>query len=283
MNLAALLALALVPLLILLAQAAPSQPGPAGRPPAATRPARQVEPPASAQATQPATGFLHKTITLEDRTYAYCVWVPPGYTPERPWPVILFLHGSGERGDDGFLQTDVGIARAIRRAPARFPAIVIMPQCRPDDVWWSEAMMTLAVRCVEKSSSEYHLDRDRIVLTGLSLGGAGAYQLGARSAGNFSAVVPVCGFWSRLQEPESPETLRAAAERLAKVPMRVFHGARDAAVPVDRTRELVRAIRAAGGEVEYTEFPDGDHFIWDRVYEDPNLVAWMLKQKRRGG
>lgn len=282
MNLAVLVALALVPLLIVHAQQTPAQPGREPQP-ATSRPARPIAAQASSQPGVPATGFLHKTITLGDETYAYCVWVPPGYTHDRAWPVILFLHGSGERGVDGFLQTDVGIGRAIRRAPARFPAIVIMPQCRPDDVWWSEAMMTLAVRCVEKSSSEYHLDRDRIVLTGLSLGGAGAYQLGARSAGNFSAIVAICGFWSQVQQPENPETLRAAAARLARVPMRVYHGARDPAVPVDRTRELVRAIREAGGEIEYTEFPEGDHLIWDRVYDDPNLIAWMLKQKRSGG
>lgn len=238
----------------------------------------QPSAPAPTTQGQPAiaTGFLYKTITFEGVSYAYGVYVPPDYTPNKPWPVILFLHGSGERGDDGLLQTDVGLGRAIRHNYRVIPAIVVMPQCRENQDWVGP-MSQFALRCVEQTSREYYLDPERVYLTGLSLGGQGAWHLAAKHPGQFAAVVPVCGF-----AEFGPPTGVAAklAERLTKTPIWCFHGDEDKAVPVAKAHEMVEAIRAAGGNVLYTEVKGGQHNVWDRAYNDLELWRWLFAQKR---
>ncbi len=244
---------------------------------------QEAPPPAESQPTREnaasATGFLYRTIEAGDETYAYCVYVPPEYTPERAWPVILFLHGSGERGQDGFLQTDVGIARAIRRNRKLCPAIVVMPQCRSGE-WWQDEMLEIALRCVEETSLEYHFDRQRVYLTGLSMGGAGTWRLASRMPDAFAALVPICGFWGRPEVAAPPAELKAAAAKLARLPIWCFHGGADRAVPVQRSRELVEAVRVAGGEIQYTEVPEAGHNVWDRAYGKADLWRWLLAQKR---
>lgn len=233
------------------------------------------EPPAT---TQPATtaGFLFKETTLGEETYAYSVYVPPEYTPERSWPVILALHGSGERGKDGLLQTEVGIGRAIRRHREHFPAIVVMPQCRPGAAW-TEQMAALALHCVQITSREYRLDADRVYVTGLSLGGHGTWLLGARYASEFAALVPICGFAELGRETGLPEKL---APHLKDVPIWCFHGDADTHVPVEQSRRIVAAVREAGGDIQYTEYAGGGHNVWDRAYDDAALWKWLFSQKR---
>jgi predicted peptidase len=238
-----------------------------------------VDSPAEAERAKPATGFLYKTVKFNGEIYAYCVYVPPEYTDERAWPLILFLHGSGERGNDGFLQTEVGIGRAIRRNHQLCPAIVVMPQCRAEQSWEGE-MLEMALRCVEDASQEYHCDRRRVYLTGLSMGGAGAWVLGSRMPEAFAAVVPICGFYGSHEAPASRAELAEAATNLAQVPIWCFHGALDPAVPVECSREMVAAVQAAGGEIRYDEIPEGKHNVWDQAYGEAALWRWLLSQKR---
>jgi len=222
-----------------------------------------------------ATGFLCKSITLNGENYAYAVYVPPEYTPDRPWPVILYLHGSGERGSDGLFQTEIGLGRAIRRNRARFPAVVVMPQCRKEQSWVGP-MGELALRCLEQSSREYALDPQRIYLTGLSLGGQGTWHLAAMLPDRFAAVVPVCGF-AEWGEPTG--LAQKLAEHLTKVPIWCFHGDADPAVPVEKSRELVEAVRKRGGNVKYTEYPGAKHNVWDKAYGDADLWKWVFAKK----
>ena len=233
-----------------------------------------------APTSAPATGFLFKTLTLGTEKYAYCVWVPPEYAGDKAWPVILSLHGSGERGSDGMLQTEVGIGTAIRRNRRIAQAIVVMPQCRGDRLWTGD-MAEMALKCVEQESREYHLDQDRIYLTGLSLGGHGAWTIGAKLSHQIAAVVPICGFWTMPQTPLQAAQFKSEIASLAKVPIWAFHGRLDKSVPAERTRELVEAVKQAGGNVRYTEFADGEHVVWDRVYQDPEVWKWMFAQRRK--
>ena len=114
------------------------------------------------------TGFLDRTITLQGVTYKYQVYVPANWTPHQKWPIVLFLHGAGERGDDGIQQTDVGIGTAIRSNPSVIPAIVVMPQCRKN-IWWVQPPMDdLAIATLEAATKEFHGDTRRTYLTGLS-------------------------------------------------------------------------------------------------------------------
>ena len=216
-----------------------------------------------------AKGFIYRSLQSGGKTYAYCVYIPPTYTPEREWPTILFLHGSGERGNDGFLQTDVGIARAIRRNHALIPAIVVMPQCPAGMSWTEPAAAKLALDCVEDVSKRYHVDNSRLYLTGLSLGGRGAWYIAARVRGAFAAIVPICGGGKP-----------ADAAALKDTPIWAFHGTADENVPIAETDTMVDAVEDAGGKVEYTRIPGGNHFIWDKVYSDPKLWRWLFAQQR---
>ena len=232
--------------------------------------------PATSAETRPATGFLHKTLSIAGETYAYAVYVPPDYTPDKPWPVILFLHGSGERGTDGMLQTDVGIGRALRRHHHLIPAVVVMPQCRPGR-GWGGTMEQLAIRCLEQTSRQYRVDPERVYLTGLSMGGHGAWHMAARYPKAFAAVVPICGF---AELKTATGAAKQLAPHLADLPIWCFHGESDTNVPVSRSREMVAAIREAGGTVKYTEYRGAKHFIWDRVYADRDLWTWLFAQHR---
>ncbi|GMU84706.1 MAG: phospholipase [Planctomycetota bacterium] len=242
-------------------------------------PAAQVATSAPAAAATSPSGFLYRELEFNGESFAYTIYVPPEYKPDRAWPCILFLHGSGERGRDGLLQTEVGMGTAIRRHRDWFPAIVVMPQCRPDK-WWTEDMADMALKCLEDTSRSYRLDADRLYLTGLSLGGYGTWLIGGRLADRFAAIVPVCGFFGRPDQPTDAEALRKLAESLKSMPIWCFHGGKDRAVNVTRSQEIVAAIRAAAGSVQYTEYPDGEHNVWDRAYGDRKLWQWLFAQKR---
>ena len=239
------------------------------------------------------TGFLDRAVTLGDTTYRYQVYVPHHYTPDRRWPVILFLHGAGERGADGLLQTEVGIAGAIRRYRDRFPCLVVMPQCRPDQ-GWTGAMAVQALQALEETAYDFNGDKDHIYLTGLSLGGCGTWSLALRHPGRFAAIVPICGwivapqadispedaaFWARLNPlSQHPEPFTTAAEDLGGTPTWVFHGDADEAVSVEESRRMVAAMEAAGGNVRYTEYPGVGHNSWDIAYAEEDLMPWLLAQ-----
>ena len=232
-------------------------------------------------ATQPveaARGFLFFELQLDGQRYPYVVYVPPEYDPRKPWPVILFLHGSGERGRDGLKQTEVGIGRAIRLHRSWIPAIVVMPQCPPGRAW-DDAMLRMALACVQQASQRYHLDPRRVYLTGLSLGGAGAWRLAAELPGRFAAVVPICGFVGDPRTRPPTDLVARMAPRLARRPIWAFHGAADPVVSVEQARTITAAVRAAGGQVQYTEIPGAGHNVWDRAYGNPKLWTWLFAQR----
>ncbi len=246
--------------------------------PQAQQDAQVQAPPAEAPRAAPPTaavptGFLFKSLDVDGTTYACCVYVPPEYTPTKAWPVILFLHGSGERGSDGLLQTDVGIARAIRRDRSRVPAIVVMPQC-PAKEQWSGPPGLAALRCLEATTREYTCDLSRIYITGLSLGGNGAWMLSAAAPNVFAAAAPICGFTGAERADE-------VATAVKDLPIWIFHGDQDTAVPVEESRHMAALLRAnQAPSVKYTEYAGGGHGIWDRVYEDPEFWNWLFAQRR---
>ncbi|HIJ73108.1 MAG TPA: prolyl oligopeptidase family serine peptidase [Candidatus Hydrogenedentes bacterium] len=213
------------------------------------------------------TGFINKTMEVDGRQRHFAVYVPRQYDPRKQWPLIVFLHGMGERGDDGLLQTDVGIGRAIRRWPDRFPCLVLMPQC-PDTVYWDEAVADIDA-ALHKTIDEYAVNPSRICLTGLSLGGFATWIYGARNTDTFAALMPVCG-------GGNPEDATA----LARVPIWAFHGADDDLVAVEQSRAMVEAVKNAGGDVRYTEYKDTGHNAWDKAYSDPKTIKWLLRQKK---
>ena len=242
-------------------------------------------------ATMPApqTGFLNREIISDGRTYRYVVYVPPDFDPAESLPVLLFLHGAGERGVDGLRQTQVGVGSAIRWSSDRFPMIVVMPQVPPDERWLGEPARA-AMAALERSIIEFNGDRERVYLTGMSMGGYGTYALAYDHPEVFAAMAPVCGGVVAYPTAKSTRDLPAiagaddpyalVAQRIRDIPIWIFHGFHDDLIPPEESRKLNAALLAAGANVTYTEFPDANHDAWDPAYGNVKLWQWMLAQKK---
>jgi predicted peptidase len=247
--------------------------------------------PVSAHAKKHETGFLDRIISLQGVTYKYQVFVPDDWTPRQKWPVILALHGAGERGDDGLLQTDVGIGTALRTSRGAIRAIVVMPQC-PKTLWWIlPPMDDLAMATLGEATKEFHGDSNHTYLTGLSMGGFGAWYLAEKYPGRFAALVVICGGirppiaaqnaypdLARLTPPDIPKSYSAAAARVGKTPVWIFHGADDDIVPVSESQRMVAAMKQIGAEVRYTEYPGVGHASWNKAYDEPKLFPWLFSK-----
>ena len=244
-----------------------------------------------ARAKKQETGFLDRTIDVQGTTYKYQVFVPRDWTPHQKWPIILFLHGAGERGEDGLQQTDIGIGGAIRSDRSRIPAIVVMPQCRKNVWWFQPPMDALAMAALEAASKEFHGDPQRTYLTGLSMGGYGTWYLAGKYAGKFAALLVICGGLRppeaarksnpelmKWTPPDQPQSYTAAAARVGKVPVWIFHGADDDTVPVTESQRMYAAMKTLGGDVHYTEYPGVKHVSWDRAYDEPKVWPWLFSK-----
>jgi predicted peptidase len=230
------------------------------------------------------TGFLNRAVVVKGITYKYQVYLPQDYTKSRKWPVILFLHGGGERGDDGLAQTQVGIARNVRLQPERWPAILVMPQCRKDVFWTTPEMQDQAMAALEAAIKEFKGERSQVYLTGLSLGGYGTFSLGARHPERFAALAPICGGVVMASRPEltpagSGDPYENIGKLIGKTPIWIFHGGDDKTVAVTESQKMREVIKAAGGTPKYTEYPGVAHNSWDKAYAEADFVKWMLAQK----
>lgn len=207
---------------------------------------------------------LRKTISWRAKC-GYLLHLPPGYaTGRKRWPLILFLHGAGERGTDLNLVKKHGVAKIVEAQPD-FPFIVVSPQC-PTDGWWSSELLAALLDEVER---EYRVDNKRIYLTGLSMGGYGTWDLAMAQPHRFAALVPICGRGNPLR-----------VHRIKHLPIWVFHGAKDKVVPLTNSVDLVRALRKCGAKPKFTIYPDAAHDSWTRTYSDPRLYKWLSKFSR---
>ena len=241
--------------------------------------------PAMAQTT--ATGFLDKSVEVDGKTQRYALYVPDNYDPAKKWPLIVFLHGSGERGDDNLLQTEVGLPSAIRLHRDWFPALVLIPQC-PDKKFWDVAVPTIEA-AMAQTQSDYSVDDKAITLTGLSLGGYATWIWGALKTDTFAALMPVCGGGDieHVMGELSPEeaqvygTMEDRVKKLATIPIWAFHGKDDGVVLPARSQEMVDRVKKAGGNVRYKEWKDTGHNSWDKTYGYKRAMAWLLKQRKK--
>jgi predicted esterase/ketosteroid isomerase-like protein len=198
----------------------------------------------------------------------YLVTLPKDYDAEsgRTYPLIVFLHGSGERGDDLAVLKKNGLPKVIDGL-ADFPFITISPQCPRGTTW---PMLTESLNALlDDVMTGYPVDAHRVYLTGLSMGGYGVWAWSMAYPERFAAIAPV----SAVGDP-------SRVERIKNLPVWAFHGARDRSVPLTDGEKVVEALKKAGGDVTFTVYPDGPHDIWDRVYTNPELYAWFL---RHGG
>lgn len=230
---------------------------------------------ATTVAAEPAKADVFQDRVYRDDTgeHRYAVFVPPGYTPDKKWPVILFLHGAGERGRDGRAMLDVGLGPVVRRHPERFPAIIVFPQVESvqDRILtaWSPDRPdgARALKILEDVESRFAIDPSHRILTGWSMGGYGVWRLAAATpAGFWSAVLPLAG--------GAPAEIAAAIPD--KTPLWTIHGGRDRIVLEKEMTTAVDAARAAGRSVHSTVLPDVGHDVWKVAYSKPEVVQWMF-------
>ncbi len=235
--------------------------------------------------------FEARAVKVDGHTAYYQVFVPAAAArAPGPLPVVLFLHGSGERGRDGVKQTHAGIGPYLRKQAADFPALVVLPQV-PDGEEWAGHNNRVAIAALDATVAEFKADPARQYLTGMSMGGYGSWNIALADPGRFAAIVPVCGavlapravrqslYVEAVANEADPYT--ALASQLKQVPVWMFHGALDDVVPPEDDRRLHAAFNAVGArDARYTEYPQGNHNAWDATYSDAAMWEWMLAQHR---
>lgn len=223
-------------------------------------------------------------------TLAYRILWPENFSKDKSYPLVLFLHGAGERGSDNTAQLMHGSSLFTDSGNrSEFPAIVIFPQCPKNDYWSNASVdrsgqgvelefhpeedpttaLRLVMELLEKQLEESYVDKDRVYLAGLSMGGMGVFELLSRRPEVFAAAVPICGGGSA-----------AVADKFAKVPMWIFHGAKDDVVNPKYSLEMVAAILKAGGHPNFTLYEDANHNSWDAAFGEPQFLSWLFSKKR---
>jgi len=200
----------------------------------------------------------------------YLLYLPTGYEEStQRWPLMLFLHGAGERGDDLEKVKTHGPPKLIAREGKEFPFLIVSPQC-PQDGWWSdEAQIEMLDALLDHILSRYRIDHNRIYVTGLSMGGFGTWGLAVRYPNRFAAIAPICGGG----DPRG-------ASRISHLPVWAFHGAKDKVVSLEKSQEMVAALKKTGSNVKFTIYPEGGHDSWTKTYNNPELYTWFLEHPR---
>lgn len=241
---------------------------------------------------QDMAAFQKKTfISSKGDTLPYRILYPENYTPGNKYPMVLFLHGAGERGNNNEAQLTHGgklfLADSNR---AKFPAIIVFPQCAQNSFWANAEVkrdvtpyaisfnyskppsgpLNAALELTREIIQSGAVDSKRVYIGGLSMGGMGTFEAVYREPNLFAAAVPICG-------GGNPE---AYGKQIAKIPFRIFHGADDAVVNVQLSREMVAKLKALKATVLYTEYPGVNHNSWDNAFAEPDFLSWIFKQKK---
>jgi predicted peptidase len=195
----------------------------------------------------------------------YLLFLPEDFgTTEKKWPLILFLHGVGQWGNDLEKVKELGLPKIVENQKD-FPFIVVSPQCPENEMWASDVLIPL----INEVANQNSVDMDRIYVTGLSMGGGGTWHLACEYPDRFAAIAPICG-WGTLEK----------ARNLKNVPVWAFHGAKDNVVPVKRSEDMVQAVKDCGGNARLTIYPEAGHDSWTETYNNEELYDWFLKHRR---
>lgn len=235
--------------------------------------------------------YQKKTFESPQGSISYRILYPDNYKPTKKYPLVVFLHGAGERGNDNESQLKHGAALFLKEENRKkYPAIVVFPQCPAEDFWanlkvedktpreWSydyagapKPAMAAAMALVDKLIQDEGVDTHRVYITGLSMGGMGTFEAAYRFPSLFAAALPICGGGND----------QGYDNRIKSIPYWVFHGDADPVVPVRSSRIMVGKLTAIGASVKYTEYPGVGHDSWTNVFAEPDYLAWMFKQKRK--
>jgi predicted peptidase len=232
--------------------------------------------------------YEKKEMIVDNDTLRYRILYPENFDPQKKYPLVLFLHGSGERGKDNSAQLVHGSKMFVDpKNHSQFPAIVIFPQC-PKDSYWAKIVrgidpnnansflfdpygeptkpMMLTILLIKKTLKEKHIDKNRVYVGGLSMGGMGTFEILHRCPKTFAAAFPICG-------GGNPESVRKYAK---KVKIWVFHGALDNVVLPKYSEEMVNALKRKKGDVKFTVYPEANHNSWDSAFAEPTLLPWLF-------
>lgn len=222
----------------------------------------------AALSNQQSLGRQHEHVFELTTRLQYLLFLPQDYgtRPDEKWPLMLFLHGMGERGDDLELVKIHGIPKIVERQPD-FPFVAVSPQCPDETMWWDHHLILKGL--LDEIVANYAIDVDRVYLTGLSMGGFGTWSLATAYPELFAALAPICG-----------GGLPDFVSLLKDVPVWAFHGAEDDAVKLEAGQRMVDALRASGGNVRFTVYPGIGHDSWTQTYDNPALYEWFLQHRR---
>lgn len=214
---------------------------------------------------------LETTLTKEIKV-GYQLYLPEGYDcdTEKMWPVILFLHGAGERGDDLDRVKVHGPPKVVEGGGKALPFIIVAPQCPAKQIWDNDALITL----LDHVLAGHRADPKRVYLTGLSMGGFGTFSLGLSYPERFAAIAPICGGGEWIKTYVAKGAKPQALKRLG---VWVFHGLKDGVVLPEQSQIMVDALKKYGcEEVKYTTYPNAGHNSWTVTYDNPELYEWFL-------
>lgn len=215
---------------------------------------------------------ISRTVTAN-----YLLFLPQAYSAKdkKLWPMILFLHGAGERGTNVNQVKVHGPPKIVKNRPD-FPFILVSPQCPDGETWSDDVLLAL----LEEVQSRHRVDPARVYLTGLSMGGYGTWSLGLRYPERFAAIAPICGGGDPIGVFLSS---REKAAALKTLPVWAFHGAKDPVVKLEESERMINALKKTGAqEVELTVYPEASHDSWTATYNNPKLYDWFLKHQRQG-
>ena len=237
--------------------------------------------------TNVTVGFVTKTVVDQGVTYGFQVFIPAGYNDVAvaKVPVILFMHGSAEKGSDNVKQTTVGLGPYVKARESTFPAIVVFPQ-GPAAEGSQLVFDRIAKAALQQVMAEYKkADPARPYLTGLSYGGLRTFEMASQNQTTFAAVVPIsanlCGpCLTGVPTATFAQGVQFASNALKTIPIWQFQGALDTAIPVADARAIRDAFMAVSTVYKYTEYPTGAHDIWDTVYNDPQMWTWLYAKSR---
>lgn len=219
------------------------------------------------------SGLLSREVKVGNKLYGYQVYMPAKLSGKERLPVILFLHGIGQRGTGGFVKGAAAIL--IRQYLEKLPAIVVLPQCEKGRYWSDPEMEAMVMATLNDAATEFKADRERLYMIGVSMGGYGAWQMAAEHPQTFAAFVTICG-GSPLR---TAERFTAIARKVGQTPVWVFHGADDQVVPVSESRQMVAALKELKGNVRYSEYEGVGHNVWLNAMKEPQLLPWLLSQR----
>jgi predicted peptidase len=237
--------------------------------------------------------FDHGSYISKGDTLPYRILFPLDFDPTKKYPLLFVLHGAGERGNNNEDQLKYGPSLFLKDTiREKYPAIVVFPQC-PAEGYWSNVKietdsatkkykfffqtdapptkaMTDLMGLVNQMLDKPFVNKHRVYVGGLSMGGMGTLEIIRRMPGTFAAAFAICGGDNTLNVPKYAK----------KVPLWIFHGEKDGAVPYEHSESIVAALKAAGGDPKYTLYPNDDHNSWDDAFKEPLLIPWLFSHTK---